>query len=60
MPCPPEPRADATVGITFVDLVRRSLFPLVTLVLILGTTLWGPWVTLGLTVAWWRTVTRCA
>lgn len=46
--------------VTPADLVRRSLLPLATLTLILGTTLWGPWVTLGLTVAWWRLVTRYA
>ncbi len=38
----------------------RSLLPLVALLLILGTFLWGPWVTLGLTAAWWMAVTRWA
>lgn len=36
----------------------RSLFPIVALLLILGTVLWGPWVTLVLTFLWWRLVTR--
>lgn len=38
-------------------LVGRSLFPIVGLALILGTLLWGPWVTLVLTYVWWRIVT---
>ena len=41
-------------------LVGRSLLPLVALSLILGTFLWGPWITLGLTFAWWTAVTRWA
>jgi hypothetical protein len=36
----------------------RSLFPLVAVVILLGTFWWGPWVTLALTAAWWTTVTR--
>jgi len=36
----------------------RSLFPFVALVLILGTVLWGPWVTLILALVWWHIVTR--
>ncbi len=31
-------------------ILGRSLFPFVALVLILGTILWGPWVTLVLTI----------
>jgi len=38
----------------------RSLLPLVALLIVLGTFLSGPWVTLGLTVAWWTAVTRWA
>lgn len=38
----------------------RSLLPIVALVLIAGTFLWGPWVTLLLTVVWWRIVTVVA
>ena len=41
------------------DLVLwRSLFPLAALALLAGTALWGPWVTLVLTVAWWLAVRR--
>ena len=36
----------------------RSLFPFVALALLAGTALWGPWVTLVLTAAWWIAVTR--
>jgi hypothetical protein len=36
----------------------RSLFPIAALALLGGTALWGPWVTLVLTVAWWIAVTR--
>lgn len=39
-------------------LVGRSLFPIVALLLIWGTVIWGPWWTLVLTVVWWRIVTR--
>ena len=38
----------------------RSLLPLVALLIVLGTFVWGPWVTLGLTAAWWMAVTRWA
>ena len=41
-------------------ILGRSLFPFVALALILGTALWGPWVTLGLTLVWWRVVVRFA
>lgn len=36
----------------------RSLFPLITLGLIAGTALWGPWITLALAVVTWSTVGR--
>ncbi len=39
-------------------IVGRSLLPLVALGLLLGTLLWGPWVSLVLTYLWWRLVTR--
>ena len=39
-------------------IVGRSLFPIMALLLILGTLVWGPWVTLVLAVVWWRIVTR--
>ena len=32
----------------------------VAIALISGTLLWGPWVTLGLAVIWWRLMTRFA
>jgi len=36
----------------------RSLFPIAALALILGTLVWGPWVTLLLAAVWWKVVTR--
>ena len=36
----------------------RSLFPFAALLLILGTLVWGPWVTLVLAAVWWKVVTR--
>ncbi|TAJ23664.1 MAG: hypothetical protein EPO68_02580 [Planctomycetota bacterium] len=39
-------------------LPARSLFPLVALLLILGTVWWGPWVTLALVALWWGVVKR--
>jgi len=36
----------------------RSLFPLLTVLLIGGTVLWGPWVTLVLALATWNVVGR--
>ena len=36
----------------------RSLFPLVAILLIGGTFLWGPWGTALLAVVWWRIVAR--
>lgn len=44
----------AQVGSVF----GRSLFPWVALAIILGTMLWGPWVSLVLAVVWWKIVTR--
>ena len=41
-------------------LVGRSLFPIVALGLILGTLWWGPWVSLALSLTWWRIVTHYA
>lgn len=38
----------------------RSLLPIVALVLIAGTFLWGPFVTLILAFVWWRVVTVVA
>lgn len=40
------------------NVIGRSLFPISALVLISGTLLWGPWVTLVLAIAWWKLVTR--
>lgn len=39
-------------------LLGRSLFPIVTLVLIAGTFVWGSWVTLGLAIVTWNIVGR--
>ena len=36
------------------DLAPRSFLPLLTLVLIAGVAVWGPWVSLGLVVVVWR------
>lgn len=36
----------------------RSLFPIASVLLLVGTLWWGPWVTLVLAVLWWRTVTQ--
>jgi len=36
----------------------RSFFPLVTLVIVLGTVLWGPWVSLLLAIAFWVVIDR--
>jgi hypothetical protein len=48
------PVALRQLGLVF----ARSLYPWVALALIAGTLVWGPWVTLGLTVVWWNVVTR--
>ena len=42
-------RGVATVGM----LAGRSLLPLAAVIILGGTLLWGPWVTLILGVAWW-------
>ena len=39
-------------------ILGRSLFPLSALAIIAGTTVWGPWVSLGLAYGWWRLVGR--
>jgi len=36
----------------------RSFFPLVTLVIVLGTVLWGPWISLLLAIAFWVLIDR--
>lgn len=36
----------------------RSLFPIATVVILGGTLLWGPWVTLGLAAVLWHIVGR--
>ncbi len=41
-----------------VMLLGRSLFPIFALVVILGTVVWGPWVSLAITFIWWRIVAR--
>ena len=48
------------VGARLALYAGRSLLPLVALLIVLGTFVWGPWVTLGLTAAWWMAVTRWA
>ena len=39
-------------------ILARSFFPLVALAIILGTVVWGPWASLGLTLVFWFTVDR--
>jgi hypothetical protein len=46
------PRSVAALGI----LVGRSLFPLVMVVILGGTLLWGPWVTMVLAFTWFFTI----
>jgi len=36
----------------------RSLYPLTALVIIAGTVLWGPFVSLALAYGWWQLVAR--
>ncbi len=42
------------------EFIGRSFFPLVAVVIILGTMVWGPWVSLALALVVWATVTRYA
>jgi hypothetical protein len=39
-------------------MLGRSLFPIATCLILGGTLLWGPWVTLGLALALWHVVGR--
>ena len=48
---------DPAVAWSLPAIFGRSLFPIVTVALLAGTMLWGPWVSLVLTFAWWRCVT---
>jgi hypothetical protein len=36
----------------------RSLFPFTALTIIVGTLIWGPWISFVLAYAWWRLVAR--
>ena len=36
----------------------RSFFPFATLIIILGTVLWGPWVSLALSLALWIVIDK--
>jgi hypothetical protein len=38
----------------------RSLFPLSALVVVAGTMLWGPWISLVLAYGFWRVIGRVA
>lgn len=40
--------------------VCRSIYPFAALAILLGTTLWGPWVSLVVVIAWWKLTTRIA
>jgi hypothetical protein len=46
------PRPLAALGM----LIGRSLFPLMMVIILGGTLLWGPWVTLVLALAWFITI----
>ncbi len=50
--------APATLGGELLRLPLRSLFPLVALLVIAGSALWGPWVSLVLAYGWWKIVAR--
>ena len=39
-------------------LLGRSLFPLVTFLILAGTLLWGPWISLALALLTWRLVVK--
>jgi hypothetical protein len=43
-----------------IAIVLRSLYPLLAIALLLGTIVWGPWVTLAASILAWNAVTRCA
>jgi hypothetical protein len=49
---------DKSASSRHATIAGRSLFPLSALVIVAGTALWGPWVTLGLAYGWWRLVAR--
>ncbi len=51
-------RVPATLGGELLRLPLRSLFPLVALLVIAGSALWGPWVSLVLAYGWWKIVAR--
>ena len=51
-------RAPATLGGELLRLPLRSLFPLVALLVIAGSALWGPWASLVLAYGWWKIVAR--
>jgi hypothetical protein len=40
------------------ELIGRSFFPILALVVILGTIVWGPWVSLFVALVVWAAVTR--
>ena len=41
---------------SFGRIVVYSLFPITALVIIGGTVIWGPWISLILAFGWWKTV----
>jgi hypothetical protein len=41
------------VGSRLVWILGRSLIPVTALLIILGTILWGPWISLLLAAGWW-------
>ena len=49
----PQPRQSTPLAF-----VGRSLFPIATVVILGGTLVWGPWVTLGLAAVLWHIVGR--
>jgi hypothetical protein len=42
----------------FGKILGRSLFPFSALLIIGGSVVWGPWITLALAYGWWRVVGR--
>ena len=56
---PPAPADVLREAMAFTcELIGRSFFPILALVVILGTIVWGPWVSLLLATAVWVAVTK--
>lgn len=44
--------------VRIMDLLGRSLFPVTAVLIIAGSMLWGPWISLAAAYGWWRIVAR--